>query len=1157
MTFVHDRRLLRRLYWIGALATMLAVASIASARAARSARSGRTARTAGTHAALQIRWLEINNLTLPVSNYGQHGQNKAENRAGGEWPSGSGEYYIFGAGIWISGTVDQASFATADAGRNGGNPFYTFEPSTTNPLGWRGFGKVEGGTNGSRDVLTDPRVAVGYEPSGGTEELASLTPLYFSTDSDWPLPKTVSILDSYAECDDQDPQRWDTGSSANSGKDATPPKWSGTPTDATIAQYGLGVKVEQTTYSWNYASNQDIHFVLYEIENIRADGKDINNCFLGVVCDPDVGNESTDDMAGFDPTRDLGYAYDSDFSEQEFSGVPGFVGYRFLRSPVAEIDIDKNADGVINDNPVTINGIDVYDVKKGQEIGLHSYKIFGRIAGDPENEWERYMVMAGHNFSEDQPQLYQPYDLSNTPEDQRFLQTTGPFTLKPGQPVHIAVAIMAANAAGNASDPISVRVSELQRVSDVAQSIFNNNFLLPVPPKAPTLTVRAGDRKAYLTWDNAAETTPDAFYPITSDPASSLYDPTYKQYDFEGYRVWKSLTGRSDDWQLVAQYDIRSMIPRQVDIRIDGGVYGGNATYDAATSEDYFRSNGGDALWSNHQYLVTIDSSKKVKVYDVNLNGAEIPSVTEDDEADYWYSAGDLPAKFELFDSDLNSLSADSARNADGTYDEYVPGMLVYLGGMAIQFDACAAPTSMTIWRITPSNEEDYGANTSLAHAYVDSPLVNGRLYYYAVTAYDFQLSSPRSLESGKLLSTGSVVPRSNPLGMTTPRITTATHKSGRSDGAITLSIADPTKITGHTYQVSFKDDATWFVRDINKAAGQDTVVKNIANQSGDFNYPIVDGILVNVVGPDLGIDKLTYAPSANKWYADVNGTMLGLEFSGSALGPADYVTVEVRFSTTSTSKAPMYLRGGTPNYGFGGVGTFPGEVWDVTSDPPRRLAVAFVEQAGAATQDLKWMPDPSSLGGREYLFILNQPYDDNTSSTAWDAFRSEQIYYDAPDLPILYVSWINAKTDESNNARTPTNGDKWTIKPYFVNTRNDVFEYSTAAEVTADSLIDLKKIMVVPNPFIVRHELMPNKDNPSIMFANVPPNCVIRIYTLAGDLVDIVEHNTGTDAASASGTAVWDLRNSNFQRIASGLYLFQVDDKNGHTYVGKFAVVR
>jgi len=1141
MRFSHNRLNACRFPWIGILVAVLTVAGIALAVPARNAaRVARSAGIASDHVPLEMRWLDINTFKCPITNYGFIGNNNAENRAGGEWPSGSGEYYLYGGGIWIGGTVDQGPFTETI----GANTVYSFKPSTTNPLGWAGLG----GTAGSRAILTDPRAVIGYEPSGGTAEMAPLTKVFFSTESDWPLAAKTAILDTYTEYDDQDPQRWNTGTGSNSGKDTG--KWSGTPTASTIATYGLGVKVKQTTYSWNYSNNSDIHFVVYDVENVRTDNKTINNCFVGVVSDPDIGSEAADDMAGFDASRNLGYAYDSDFSEAEFGGVPGFIGYRFLKSPIAEHDIDKNGDGVIDNNPVLINSVPVTDIRAGQQIGLHAYKIFGRIAGDPANEWEWYMTMAGHNFREDQNQVYQPFDLSNTPEDQRFLQTTGPFTLKPGQPVQIVVAMMVAKAAGVAGDPVSTRVTELQRVSDVAQSIYDHNFLLPVPPKAPTLTARAGDRKVYLSWDTAAETTADPFYTVASDASGSLYDPKYKQFDFEGYRVWKSLTGRPDDWTLLADFDKRSVVPRDASITVQAGAYAGTVTYDAATTEDYFLHYGGTSLFNGHEFVVMMDgATKKMKVYDVGLDGLEIPCNTYADGMDWWYEVGDN-SQFELFDSNLNYLSADSTLNANGTYDEYVPGMIMYLAGMAIQFDNVPAPAGNVIWHIMPSQEADYGANTTVAHSYVDENLTNGKTYFYAVTSYDFQLSSPRSLESGKSLSQAAVVPRSEPNGMTNPAASAVTHSFGSSDGVTTVEVVDPSAVTGHTYQVGFHSNGKWFVRDANKAAGVDTVVNNVVNQTGGFDYPIVDGVKVSVVGPSIGIESSKYTPSANKWFVERAAgyeVMTGVDWGwGTTVTGADYARIEVRFNGGST-RAPVYVRGASPSYSYQGAGTIPAEIWDVTNN--RRLAAAFVEQNGVASRDGIWTPSTAPDGGREYLFIFAQTYDPDTTSAQWAFYKSKSIYYDQGQFPIMTTSWLVSKAGMS-----PTTGDVWKINPYLVNTPNDVFEYKTTARVAVDTLLDMSKITVVPNPFIIRHELMPNENNPALYFTNLPPSCNIRIFTLAGDLVTAFNHNAGT---TASGTAVWDLRNNNFQRVASGLYLYHVQDASGRTFVGKFAVVR
>ena len=1150
MRFGNNRRMIRRFQWIGVVLAVLAIACVASARTSRT--TG-VARSASDHATLETRWLDINNFTLPIQNYGQHGNNQAENRSGGEWPSGSGEYYIFGAGIWVAGTVNQGPFTE----QIGGQTAYSFSESTTNPLGWRGLGKQDEINLGSRTILTDPRVAVGYEPTGGTEEMSAVTPLYLSTDANWPLSSVVSILDSYCEYDDQDPQRWVTGDDSNSGSDNG--AWSGDPTDALIQQYGLGVKVTQTTYTWNYANNSDIHFVTFEVENVRADGADINNCFVGVVCDPDVGNEATDDMAGFDGTRDLGYAYDSDFSEQEFSGVPGFVGYDFLKSPNAEYAIDKNGDGAINTTGVDINGTTVYDVAAGDEIGLHAYKIFGRLAGDPQTEWEKYMVCAGHNFREDQPQVYQPFDLSNTPEDQRFLQTTGPFTLKAGEPVEIVVAMMVAASAGNAGDPITTRVANLQQVSDIAQGIFDNNFLLPKPPVAPEVTVRPGDRKAFITWNETAETTADEFYSITSDPNSSLYDPTFREYDFEGYRVWRSETGRATDWEMIAEYDVSSSTPRTVAISVDGGAYGGEVTFDRATTEGYFLNYGGEELWSNHEYLVQITDAGKMRVFDVNLGGLEIPCANWNDvpHGDYWYEHGDLPAKFELFDENLNYYSADSTRTADGNFDDYVPGMVMYIGGMALQFPNVPAPASQVVFRVIPSDTEVFGNEAGLAHAYIDSPLVNGRTYYYAVTAFDFQLSSPQSLESGKSLSQASVVPRAEPTGTTVPSIGTVAHTAGNSDGACEVTVVDPAAITGHTYQVGFNADQTWFVKDVTT----NTIVRdNIANQAGGTDYPVVDGMLVRVVGPDPGIASDVYGPGTD-WIGSPwtgNDLIFGSAWT-SSIQPGEHVAVEVRFSSTNTQAAAVYRR--DDGYSFLGQGTFPGTVWDMTNN--RQLAVAFVENdfvitdgkpASVNTVDNYWMPSSSTgeLGNREYLLITNLDYQATVTSDPW----SQWAPYPGP-FPAMYTSLPLARTNAEGATLSFTEGDVWAITPFFINTTADVFQWETTdRHAVTDAETGDSEIMVVPNPFIVRHELMANEDNPSLMFTNVPSQCVIRIYTLAGELVDVIEHNPGLGSA-ASGTAVWDMRNNDFQRITSGLYLFHVDDLNGNTTVGKFAVVR
>jgi hypothetical protein len=61
-----------------------------------------------------------------------------------------------------------------------------------------------------------------------------------------------------------------------------------------------------------------------------------------------------------------------------------------------------------------------------------------------------------------------------------------------------------------------------------------------------------------------------------------------------------------------------------------------------------------------------------------------------------------------------------------------------------------------------------------------------------------------------------------------------------------------------------------------------------------------------------------------------------------------------------------------------------------------------------------------------------------------------------------------------------------------------------------------------------------------------------IRIYTLAGDLVQVIDH----DGSSGNGEAAWNLISRNGQDVQSGIYLFTVESSAGHQ-VGKFVLIR
>ncbi len=84
------------------------------------------------------------------------------------------------------------------------------------------------------------------------------------------------------------------------------------------------------------------------------------------------------------------------------------------------------------------------------------------------------------------------------------------------------------------------------------------------------------------------------------------------------------------------------------------------------------------------------------------------------------------------------------------------------------------------------------------------------------------------------------------------------------------------------------------------------------------------------------------------------------------------------------------------------------------------------------------------------------------------------------------------------------------------------------------------------------------------IYFYNLPAECIIRVFTVSGDLVQIIPHNTIGDLNSMESLEYaegWDLNSRNRQQIVSGLYIFSVEDmtpeNKGKIKTGKFVVIR
>ena len=84
----------------------------------------------------------------------------------------------------------------------------------------------------------------------------------------------------------------------------------------------------------------------------------------------------------------------------------------------------------------------------------------------------------------------------------------------------------------------------------------------------------------------------------------------------------------------------------------------------------------------------------------------------------------------------------------------------------------------------------------------------------------------------------------------------------------------------------------------------------------------------------------------------------------------------------------------------------------------------------------------------------------------------------------------------------------------------------------------DVERVFAYPNPFILT-------DGEKVLF-NYAGEVEVEIFSLDGRKIKTILSNTG-----------WDGTNENGDKVASGLYLFYIKDRDGNSFTGKIGVVR
>jgi len=467
-----------------------------------------------------LQYQETNRISIPLTNFGQFGQNLAGS-AGDDWPKGSGNAYIFGAGIWVAAILGSDTIVI----------------------------------NGYNTVGTGQE----FMPGPHTDPNRPEDKLYFSSNAsdlaNWPdldslgNPIVIGDEDTWSIFNGHDP--------AVQGPGEKP----------------LPITVTRHSFAWNNPLTADMIFFLYTITN--DDTVTLTDIYVGIGSDLDIG-DADNDLVGLDRGRSLGYTFTPVQEAGWDAPPPYYIGYRMLQAPKADDSVYVGQDPA---NPDTV-------IAPGEHLILTAFKEFNRNV-DANNDIQRFLVMAGYNFN----YVYGPFtdSLDTNPEDERMCMSAGPFELAPGEVDTLLIGVMYSN--GNTGG-----LKYLQSEGDAAKKLFDADWAQPKPPRPPAITTLVpGDHKVVVGWDNIPVATPDDYYAVTQ----AAGDTMYREYDFEGFRLWRSRTGIVGQWDMLGQYDIANGITLLSDGTEDGAdaglsfmyvdttVYNGFTYYYAVSSYDY------------------------------------------------------------------------------------------------------------------------------------------------------------------------------------------------------------------------------------------------------------------------------------------------------------------------------------------------------------------------------------------------------------------------------------------------------------------------------------------------------------------------------------------------------------------------------------------
>ncbi len=884
---------------------------------------------------------------------------------------------------------------------------------------------------------------------------------------------------------------------------------------------GIGMRVEVRGFQWSNVLAEDLIFWHYDITNVSTTHYD--KVVFGMYVDCGIGGQfdSNDDNAYYDTDMDITYSWDANGVGEGGWGPTGYAGYGFLESPGNPYNgIDD--DGDARDGPGPVIDADVFlptAYSVGDECIVIDY-----------DTYERQVV-------------YMP-DTGLTIEHRGSVYRIMPDEIL----VEVDWNGMDDNLNGLIDENEGIHTGLKYRDWVTGEGLDN----LLVDEARDDGMDNDGD------WDIETDDVGADGVPGTGDtgegngvpsPGEPRFDETDKDESdqigltaFDCFYIGQGVEYRFDEvvWKKIANY------------HFDVGAENGNIAF-LYGSGPFPLPPGKTERFS----LVLVfgndleDLRRNVevvqKIYNANYNFARPP-----DKPQLRAVAGD--GKVTLYWDDVAEYSedvfADSTTCEPGTYGwRDFEGYRIYRSTDAA-FNDCYTITDgqgnpilyepiaqfdikndvAGFFPIDVNGVKYYlGDNTGLEHSYTDYDVKNGQTYYYAVVSYDRGWADAGILPSEctkviKVDVAGNVTLDKN-TSVVTPHAPAAGYEnaqveiervSGHGTGDIQVDILDPLLVEENACRIVFDDttnqDTTFYsFYDL----GADSLLFVSRYLEGEDFNPMFHGMRLRVRD-----DTVSWNDSLSGWIEGNCNLLINVKqlYSSPYRRPGFPSSYEIRIDTFGVDTSYRYSNPLHPTNFY---------VWDLVEE--RRARCYLWEPAGEAD---------SLLNAGDYVDL-------------W-------LWVDDHWEVMWRIEFYEPGTEETIN---PDSGDKAYIAIDMPFRSRDVFDVTTMPARIEEDLAksELGRIAVVPNPYCAAAEweqkrlLASGRGERKIYFIHLPKRATIRIYTISGELVKVLEHDSYID----DGDESWDLISKDGLDIAPGVYIFHVDAKELGEKIGRFAIIK